>query len=112
LAGFAYAVRYKERESYRYTLELSLYVDQASIGAGIGTELFNQLISACKKTDAAVLIAGVALPNEKSLRLLDRFGFTQVAVFEKVGYKFDKWIDVGYWELEIKDRSRYFPDRT
>jgi L-amino acid N-acyltransferase YncA len=110
--GFAYAATYKERESYRYTVELSLYVDRASVGQGIGTELFDHLISACKKTDAAVLIAGVALPNEQSLRLLDRYGFKRVGLFEKVGYKLDKWIDVGYWQLEIKDRSRYFPGRT
>jgi L-amino acid N-acyltransferase YncA len=107
--GFAYASRYKERESYRYTAELSLYVDQAGTGRGIGTQLFSDLISACRETDAAVLIAGVALPNAQSVRLLDRFGFIQVALFHKVGYKFGKWIDVGYWELEIKDRSSYFP---
>jgi L-amino acid N-acyltransferase YncA len=111
LDGYAFAARYKERESYRYAVELSLYVDQAKAGHGIGTELFNELISACRDTDAAVLIAAVALPNEPSLRLLDKFGFSEIAVFEKVGYKFNRWIDVGYWKLEIKDRSIYFPGK-
>jgi L-amino acid N-acyltransferase YncA len=110
LAGYAFASRYKDRPSYRYAAELSVYVDKSFIGQGIGSRLFGDLIESLKKTQAAVLIAGVALPNEPSVRLLDRLGFQKVAVFEKVGYKFDTWIDVGYWDLEIKERSSYHPE--
>ena len=110
VAGYAFAWRYKDRPSYRYAAELSVYVDKDLVGRGIGSRLFGDLIESLKKTPAAVLIAGVALPNEPSVRLLERFGFREVAVFEKVGYKFDTWIDVGYWDREIKERSSYHPE--
>ena len=79
------------------------------MGKGIGNRLFSDLIESLKKTPAAVLIAGAALPNEPSVLLLERFGFRKVAVFEKVGYKLDTWIDVGYWDLEIRERSSCHP---
>jgi phosphinothricin acetyltransferase len=45
------------------------------------------------------IIAGIALPNDASVRLHEKFGFEKVAHFREVGFKFYKWIDVGYWEL-------------
>jgi phosphinothricin acetyltransferase len=41
----------------------------------------------------------VTLPNEASRRLHERFGFVQSANFKEVGFKFGRWLDVGYWEL-------------
>ena len=72
--------------------------------------MLGDLIESLKNTPAAILIAGVALPNEPSVRLIERFGFRKVAVFEKIGYKFRKWIDVGYRELEIKERASCHPE--
>ena len=47
------------------------------------------------------LIGGVALPNEASIALHEKFGFRKVAHFKETGFKFDQWIDVGYWELML-----------
>jgi phosphinothricin acetyltransferase len=38
------------------------------------------------------------MPNQPSVALHERFGFVQVALFREVGFKFGRWIDVGYWE--------------
>jgi phosphinothricin acetyltransferase len=48
-----------------------------------------------------VVIGGISLPNEASIALHEKFGFKKVAEFNEVGYKFDKWINVGYWELQL-----------
>ena len=48
------------------------------------------------------MIGGIALPNKPSVILHERLGFRKVAHFKKVGYKFGKWIDVGYWEKQIR----------
>ena len=45
------------------------------------------------------ILAGISMPNEASVRLHERFGFKKVGQLEQVGYKFDRWIDVGYWQL-------------
>jgi len=43
-------------------------------------------------------IGGIALPNDASVALHEKFGMRKVAHFEQVGFKFGKWVDVGYWE--------------
>jgi L-amino acid N-acyltransferase YncA len=48
------------------------------------------------------LIGGIALPNNASAALHEKFGFKKVAQFEETGFKFGKWIDVGYWKLKLK----------
>lgn len=67
-------------------------------GQGYGKALYGHLISMLKKTDVAVMIGGVALPNEASVKLHEYFGFKKVAHFKKAGFKLKKWIDVEYWE--------------
>jgi phosphinothricin acetyltransferase len=46
-----------------------------------------------------VVLAGIALPNPESVALHEKFGMRKVAHFSEVGYKFEQWIDVGYWQL-------------
>jgi L-amino acid N-acyltransferase YncA len=50
-------------------------------------------------------MGGIALPNGASIALHEKLGFEKVAHFKKVGFKFDRWIDVGYWQLLINDQS-------
>jgi len=46
-------------------------------------------------------MGGISLPNSASQKLHEALGFKKVAHFEQVGWKFKKWIDVGYWELRV-----------
>jgi L-amino acid N-acyltransferase YncA len=48
------------------------------------------------------LIGGIALPNNASVALHEKFGFKKIGQFEEIGFKFGKWVDVGYWELKLK----------
>jgi L-amino acid N-acyltransferase YncA len=52
------------------------------------------------------VIGGIALPNPASIALHERLGFHKVAHFEQVGWKFDRWIDVGYWQLPLDAASK------
>jgi L-amino acid N-acyltransferase YncA len=105
LIGFAYASRFREREAYRYTAEVTIYLDKDRTVKGLGGPLFAALLDRLGKTETAALIGAIALPNGPSVRLHEKFGFTKVAHLEKVGYKFGQWIDVGYWERLIRETA-------
>ena len=66
---------------------------------GIGTLLYEHSVIRDPKRDFHAVIGGISLPNDASVRLHEKFGFEKVAHFREVGRKFDRWIDVGYWEL-------------
>ncbi|GHU72530.1 N-acetyltransferase [Spirochaetia bacterium] len=99
ILGYAYVNTWKERISYRYSVEDSLYIKNGMEGKGIGNKLFAHLLEAVKQTDIHVVVAGITLPNEASVAIHEKFGFKKIAQFNEIGFKMDKWLDVGYWEL-------------
>lgn len=99
LIGYAYATHWKDRSAYRYSVEATVYLDPSAVGKGNGTELFGALVCELRARKIHCIIGGVALPNPASTTLLEKFAFRQVAHFKEVGYKFGRWIDVGYWQL-------------
>lgn len=101
--GYAYASKWKERSAYKYSVESTVYVKHNMHGKSIGTELYSKLISGLKKIGMHLVIAGVALPNEKSKRAHEKMGFKKIAHFSEVGFKNNKWLDVGYWELKLDE---------
>lgn len=103
IVGYAYAGMWRERKAYERTLESTVYLKKGAQGNGYGTELYSELIDQLRKTDSHVVIGGISLPNEASVRLHEKMGFVKVAHYNEVGYKFDKWIDVAFWQL-ILDR--------
>jgi phosphinothricin acetyltransferase len=99
VVGYTYASRWKERSAYRYSVETGIYIDSSYIGMGIGTKLKEELLKELKNKSIHSVICGIALPNPASIALCEKFGFTQIGHFKEVGFKLNKWIDVGYWEL-------------
>ncbi|MCG8306250.1 MAG: N-acetyltransferase family protein [Cytophagales bacterium] len=97
--GFAYASEWKSRCAYKHSLETTVYLRKGEEGNGVGSKLYAELIDRLKKMEYHALIGGISLPNEASIRLHEKFGFEKIGQFKEVGYKFGKWIDVGYWEL-------------
>lgn len=98
ISGFAYASKWKGRCAYRYSVEVTVYLSPNVIGKGLGTQLYQALFEQLKQQSFHTVIAGISLPNEASVALHKKFGMKQVALFEQVGYKFDRWVDVGYWQ--------------
>lgn len=99
VAGYTYAGRWKERSAYRYSVEVGIYLDSNFVGKRIGSQLLEKLLDLLKEQSIHSVLYGVSLPNPVSVALCEKFGFEKVAHFREVGCKFDKWIDVGYWEL-------------
>ena len=97
--GFAYASRWKGRCAYEYSVESTVYVDNKALGKGAGRKLYGALLQKLREQGSHSVIGGISLPNGPSIGLHESFGFEKVAHFKEVGYKFNKWIDVGYWEL-------------
>jgi L-amino acid N-acyltransferase YncA len=81
----------------QYILTQIVAVYEPYLGMGYGDMLFKHLLEQTKHFH--VLEAGISLPNEASIRLHEKHGFRKVAHFNQVGFKFGKYIDVGFWEL-------------
>lgn len=99
VTAFAYASPWKSRCAYRSTAEITVYVDPDWMGQGLGSMLYRELIAGLRERSYHSLLGGIALPNIGSVALHEKFGFEKVAHLKEVGWKFQKWIDVGYWEL-------------
>ena len=99
VAGYAYASQWRTRSAYRYTAETTVYIHEDFRGKGIGTTLYTQLIGYMRALSFHSLIGGIALPNDASIALHEKLKFKKVAHFEQVGFKANRWVDVGYWEL-------------
>jgi len=96
--GYAYATKWRERSAYRFSVELSVYLAPSAIGKGCGALLYENLFEHLRKSGVHLLIAGIALPNENSIKLHEKMGFIKVAHFAEVGFKNNQWVDVAYWQ--------------
>lgn len=105
LLGYAHATKWKGRCAYRFTVEVTVYLAPARTGIGVGSALYRRLLPELAEGGVHAAIGGISLPNAASVALHERFGFEKVAHFREVGYKFDRWIDVGYWELILDPAS-------
>lgn len=105
ILGYAYASKHRERAAYKWAVDTSIYIRQDHRGKGIGKALYTALISILKLQGYCNVYAGICLPNEASVGLHEYFGFKKIAHFNKVGYKFGQWHDVGWWELFLKQHK-------
>lgn len=99
--GYAYASKWKGRCSYRFSVEITVYLAPGFAGQGYGSGLYEALFSELRERQYHVAIAGITLPNPASVAFHETFGMEKVAHFREVGFKFGDWIDVGYWQLNI-----------
>ena len=99
ILGYAYGSSFRERISYRYTAESTVYIDPNYAGRGIGKQLYTQLLEQLKENGFHSVMGVITLPNDASVKLHEQFGFKKAGHFTEVGFKFNQWMDVGYWEL-------------
>jgi len=101
LAGYAYATKWRVRPAYRHSVESTVYLDKDCTGRGLGRVLYGALLDELRKRELRLVIGGIAQPNAGSVGLHEALGFRKVAHFSEVGMKFGRWVDVGYWELNL-----------
>jgi phosphinothricin acetyltransferase len=106
ILGYAYADVWKTRAAYKNTIETTVYLNPEFIQKGVGSKLYTELLDQLIKLNFHAIIGVISFPNEASITLHEKFGFEKVAHFKEVGYKFNKWIDVGFWELMIPKESK------
>ncbi|TKB44869.1 arsinothricin resistance N-acetyltransferase ArsN1 family B [Thalassotalea mangrovi] len=99
VVGYAYASQWKQRSAYRFSVEVSVYLDPEYQGRGLGRQLYAELFNLLQHSDIHSALAVITLPNEASVALHEKLGMKKVAHFEQVGYKFEQWQDVGYWQI-------------
>src|SRR5262249_26951854 len=101
VVGYAYATKWKARSAYRFSVEITVYVANERARRGVGSKLYDELFPILKARDVHAVIGGIALPNQASVGLHERFGLRKVAHFHEVGFKHGRWVDVGYWQRTL-----------
>lgn len=101
IIGYAYASEWRSRFAYRFAVESTVYLKPKTTKKGIGSLLYKELINLLIVADFHIILGCVSLPNKPSVVLHEKFGFKKVGHFTEAGYKFNKWVDVGFWELIV-----------
>jgi L-amino acid N-acyltransferase YncA len=99
--GYVAARPHRSRAAYRWTAESAIHLGPAHRGLGIGRLLYERLIAEMTELGYVRLVAGIAIPNEASVRLHERLGFRPVGVFDDVGFRDGSWRSVGWWSLQL-----------
>jgi phosphinothricin acetyltransferase len=102
VAGYAYASKHRERPAYRWSVDVSVYVDPAYRRRGVGRALYSALFALLRFQGYFKAYAGVTLPNAGSVGLHTAVGFAQVGVYRGVGFKYGSWHDVAWYQLSLQ----------
>jgi len=110
IVGYAYASKHKERDAYRYDVDVSVYILSEYHGSGVGQKLYTCLLEILKELGYYNAYAIITIPNEKSIKFHEKFGFKLVGMHYKTGYKLGKWYDVAWLEKFVNEHEEV-PDR-
>ena len=102
VSGYASSCGLKSRPAYDRSVETTIYLDPGAVGKGIGGALYSELIAQLASIPSLHRAYGaIALPNDASVALHAKLGFTYVGTFAEVGYKFDRYWDVAWYEKDL-----------
>ena len=102
VVGFASYGPFRAWPGYRHTVENSVYVAANARKGGVGTLLMRALIDRAIEAEVHTMIAGIDGENLGSMRLHEKLGFTRVADLKQVGRKFDRWLDLVFYQRMLK----------
>ena len=102
VAGYVYAGSHRDPPSYQWSVNTSVFIRDDARGQGVGKALYAELFRQLVSLGYYRAFAGVALPNPASVALHESVGFKALGVYEKVGFKFGAWRDVGWWHKELQ----------
>ncbi|HEU5044458.1 MAG TPA: GNAT family N-acetyltransferase [Nocardioidaceae bacterium] len=112
VVGYAYSWSYRPRPAYHLTRETSIYLDPSARGRGIARRLYPALLDTMATSGVHTAVALVAQPNPGSVALHKACGFEHVGTMREVGYKFDRWIDVEWYQKLLTPQDAEQPPIT
>ena len=101
LLGFASWGTFRAFPAYKYTVEHSIYIHSQQRGRGLGKLLLQELIKRAHATQLHVLVGCIDAANIGSIKLHESLGFTHSGTFPQVGYKFGRWLDAAFYQLNL-----------
>ena len=96
VVGYAYGGPHQKRAAYRFSCEVSVYVEQGRRRTGSGRTLYEALFERLTTRGYRMAVAGMTLPNQASVGLHQAMGFQQVGVYRRIGWKLGAWHDVAW----------------
>ena len=94
VVGYIYADTFRTKEAYRWDVELSIYLVEGIEGQGIGSALMAECLEILERQGFLNVYSCITLPNDRSIALHKKFGFTELGVFPHTAYKMNQWRDV------------------
>lgn len=110
VGGYVYASQHGERAAYRWAVDVAVYVAAAQHRKGIARTLYDSLFAILRQQGYFKACAGITLPNPASVGLHESLGFRRVGIFPGVGYKLGRWLDVGWWQLDLQPEAANPPE--
>ena len=101
VVGYAYGGPFNPRAAYRWSCQVSVYLERGRRRTGAGRALYEALLTRLAERGYRTVLAGMTLPNEASVGLHRALGFEPVATFRRVGYKNGSWHDVAWAQRSI-----------
>ena len=99
VAGYVSLSSYREKEAFRSTVELSIYVAADFRKRGLASELMAFILEQARADERThAIISVISATNEPSISLHKKLGFTYCGMIPEVGVKFGVYQDiVNYW---------------
>lgn len=101
IVAYAYASPHRARAAYRWTVEVSIYVDPKSQRRGVARRLYEALFELLRRQRLRIALAGITLPNDASIGLHRALGFEAVGTYREIGWKAGAWQDVAWLQLRL-----------
>jgi L-amino acid N-acyltransferase YncA len=96
VVGYAYGIPFRSREAYRWSCEVSVYLERGRPRTGGGRALYGALLSRLTQRGFRTAVAGMTLPNDASVGLHRAMGFEPVGTYRRIGFKHGAWHDVAW----------------
>lgn len=105
VVGYASTSAMRNRAAYRWSVETGIYLTPSAQGRGTAHRLLSAHLALLQRQGFVTVIAGIALPNDASIALHEKLGFTLSGIERGVGFKLGEWIDVGRWQRDLAPRD-------
>jgi phosphinothricin acetyltransferase len=100
--AFASYGTFRAFPAYKYTVEHAIYVHKDHRRKGLARLLLQRLVEIAKEQEYHVMIGGIDMGNSASIALHEAMGFQHAGSIRQAGFKFGRWLDLGFWQLVLE----------